>query len=123
VNDTTPTAPTRTQVQDATTGLLTISQVCRALPGARGNRTVNPSTVTRWIVIGCPARNGERVKLSATRCGSRWLIDPAHLAEFFEALGSITPNSTVPTPRKQRTEAQRQSAAARALRELKRRGA
>jgi hypothetical protein len=104
-------------------GLMTVSQVCRAIPGARGNLSANPSTVTRWIIDGCPARNGERIKLKATRCGSRWLIDPIHLAEFFDALGCITPNATVPASRQQRTESQRQSAAARAAQELKRRGA
>lgn len=104
-------------------GLMTVSQVCRAIPGARANPSVNPSTVTRWIIAGCPARNGDRIKLKATRCGSRWLIAPADLAAFFEALGNVAPDSAVPTPRKHRSEGQRESAAARALRELKRRGA
>lgn len=104
-------------------GLMTVSQVCRAIPGSRGNQSVRPSTVTRWILIGCPARNGDRIKLKATRCGSRWLIDPIHLAEFFDALGCITPNATAPAPRQQRTASRRQSAAVRAAQELKRRGA
>jgi hypothetical protein len=39
---------------------LTVSQVCRRLPGARGARHVTPSTVTRWILLGCPARDGIR---------------------------------------------------------------
>ena len=51
---------------------LTISQVCRRFPGARGARHVTPSTVTRWIVAGCPSRTGERVRLAATRVGGRW---------------------------------------------------
>lgn len=66
--------------------LLTISQVCRRLPGARGAEHVTPSTVTRWILHGCPARSGSRVKLAATRAGGRWLVQPADLDKFFAAL-------------------------------------
>ena len=53
--------------------LLTVSQVVARLPGARGARRVHPATVVRWITAGCPARNGTRVRLAATRAGSRWL--------------------------------------------------
>lgn len=66
--------------------LLTISQVCRRLPGARGAEHVTPSTVTRWILHGCPARSGSRVRLNATRAGGRWLVLPADLDRFFTAL-------------------------------------
>ena len=44
--------------------------------------------MTRWILAGCPARDGTRVKLKATRAGSRWLIDPADLEEFFRLLAA-----------------------------------
>ena len=47
--------------------LLTVSQVCSRIPGARGARHVTPSTVTRWILTGCPSLTGKRVKLVATR--------------------------------------------------------
>lgn len=101
--------------------LLTVSQVCRRLPGARGARHVTPSTVTRWILAGCPARTGQRIRLAATRAGSRWLIRPADLDDFFAALkGDITdaPPSTPPTSP---TAARRKAEAA--GRELARRGA
>ena len=79
--------------------LLTISQVCRILPGSRGARNITPSTVTRWILTGCPARNGERVKLAATRCGSRWLIRQCDLNAFFAALAADPATITAPSVR------------------------
>jgi hypothetical protein len=99
--------------------LLTVSQVCRQFPGARGARHVTPSTVTRWILAGCPARSGERVRLAATRCGSRWLIRPVDLDAFFTALkGDIADApSSVPNPSAGRRRAEA------AGRELARRGA
>jgi hypothetical protein len=79
--------------------LLTVSQVCRRIPGARGAARVHPATVVRWITAGCPGRDGCRVKLAATRAGSRWLIRPADLDAFFAALAaepdpaSVSPRS------------------------------
>ena len=101
------------------TGGLTVGQVCRRIPGARGGAGVCPSTVSRWITVGCPARSGVRVKLKATRAGGRWLIDPDDLQAFFDALGSPTTTTTAPT----RTDRQRKQAAERAASELARRGA
>jgi|SRR5262245_20647243 len=99
---------------------LTVSQVCRRLPGARGARNVTPSTVTRWILLGCPSRTGERVRLTATRAGSRWLIRLADLDEFFAKLkGDI---SDAPKPGTPSASAALQRAQA-AGRELARRGA
>jgi hypothetical protein len=75
---------------------LTVSQVCARLPGSRGARRVCPSTVTRWILAGCPARDGTRVRLAATRAGSRWLVRESDLQVFFAALGA-DPSSTAPS--------------------------
>jgi hypothetical protein len=78
--------------------LLTVSQVCRRYPG-KGAGSISPSTVTRWILLGCMARDGTRVRLSATRVGSRWLIDPADLDAFFARLkGEIDPRPAPATP-------------------------
>jgi hypothetical protein len=101
---------------------LTVSRVCRRFPGARGARNVTPSTVTRWILSGCPARNGERVKLAATRCGSRWLIRQCDLNAFFEALATDPGGTTANTP-PLRSPAARNKASDRAGRDLERRGA
>ena len=94
--------------------LLTVSQVCRKYPGARGAKTLTPSTVTRWILSGCPARDGSRVRLSATRCGARWLVSPAALSDFFTALASGDSASQPDV----RSPAARRKASERADREL-----
>jgi hypothetical protein len=100
---------------------LTISQVCRRFPGARGARHVTPSTVTRWILKGCPARDGSRVKLVATRCGSRWLVRPLDLDTFFATLAADP--LTAVTPVRTCSEKQQQRNAERAGEELERIGA
>jgi hypothetical protein len=102
--------------------LMTVAQVCSRLPGARTNRRVSPSTVTRWILIGCPGRSGVRIKLAATRAGGRWLIAQHDLNSFFEALAATT---TIASERvaPSRTEMKRRIASDRAARELERRGA
>lgn len=96
--------------------LLTVCQVCAKYPGKGGGRMA-PSTVTRWILSGCPDRNGTRVRLRATRVGSRWLVDPDDLTAFFAALAaspSGAPPPAAPTP---------EARAARACALLARRGA
>ena len=85
--------------------LLTISRICRSLPGARGSASVSPSTVTRWIVLGCPGRTGTRVRLRAVRAGGRWLVAPADLDAFFAALAAdpATPGDAPSAPPKTST--------------------
>ena len=101
--------------------LLTIAQVCRRIPGARGAARLNPSTVTRWILTGCPGRAGARIQLPATRVGGRWLIAPDALDAFFAALAATAVAPSNPPPR---TPPRREGdASARAARELERRGA
>jgi hypothetical protein len=98
---------------------LTLTQVCSRLPGARGAKRVSPSTVTRWILAGCPARNGTRVRLAATRCGSRWLVHQRDLDAFFTTLAAEPAEPTDPAPSPPgRTPAQRQRAGEVAAREL-----
>ena len=108
----------------STAELLTVSQVCRAYPGCRGKPSLNPSTVTRWILSGCPARSGERVKLAASRVGGRWLVSPSALEAFFAALASTRAGAAAPTQgAAPHQPGQRRIASRRAADELKRRGA
>jgi hypothetical protein len=101
--------------------LLTISQVVARLPGARGARRVHPATVVRWITIGCPARNGIRVRLAATRAGSRWLVREPDLQGFFDSLAADpVPTSDQAT---NRSPVDRRRAAERAAQQLERMGA
>ena len=93
--------------------LRTLTQICADLPGARGAARLSPSSVARWIEPGVKARDGRRVKLPATRCGSRWLVDPADLAAFFAALAA--PASEPPPAAADRAD---DDASARVAREL-----
>ena len=77
----------------------TTSQIAASLPGSRGAPRVHPATVTRWILVGCRARDGSRVKLAATRVGSRWLVSQADLDRFFASLGAdVTSPPNPPLP-------------------------
>jgi len=102
---------------------MTVSQVCRSLPGSRGNGRISPSTVTRWIMGGCPAVTGKRVKLRATRCGGRWLITPEDLDVFFAELAGSPGPLTTPTPETASKATPNAGRATRAANELARRGA
>jgi len=44
-----------------------LSVAARQFPGHRGGRTVNPSTIFRWITGGAKGANGTIVKLEAAR--------------------------------------------------------
>ncbi|QEL19166.1 MerR family transcriptional regulator [Limnoglobus roseus] len=102
-------------------GLLTISQVAARLPGTRGAGRVHPATVTRWILVGCPARDRRRVKLAAIRAGSRWLIRDTDLQAFFAALAADAPPG--PPDKPDRTSTERRKAVDRATQDLTRMGA
>lgn len=104
------------------TDLLSISQIVARLPGARGARRLHPATVTRWILTGCPARDGRRVKLAATRAGSRWLVRGADLDAFFAALAA-EPNPAAGAPVPHVPPHARRRAAERAADVLKKMGA
>src|SRR5207253_640256 len=107
-----PVSPTTRYEGHQMPELLTVSQVCRRLPGARGANNATPSTVSRWILAGCPSRSGERVKLNATRAGSRWLVDTADLDKFFAALKGEIDQPPAPTPTSSAADAARRAKAA-----------
>ena len=92
------------------TELLTISKVAASLPGSRGAKRTHPATIVRWILEGCPARDGRRVKLVATRAGSRWLIQQSDLDTFFAALAADPSPVRIPTPSRSHSTAERADA-------------
>lgn len=106
----------------ATGGLITISQVCARLPGRTSGR-LNPSTVTRWILSGCRARSGDRVKLRAVRVGARWLVAADELDRFFAALAATGPEADSPSAAGPTAGSRGRAASTRAAEELARRGA
>jgi hypothetical protein len=90
--------------------VLSLAEACRVVPPARGGKSCHISTLLRWITHGVSAPSGERVRLRASRLGSRWLTSREAIAEFMEAL---TPCQETPalaqtprTPGKRRRDAE-----------------
>jgi hypothetical protein len=82
-----------------TNDLLTLAEIAKRIPGARGAARLHPATITRWILRGTRATNGTIVRLAATRVGYRWLVSAADLDEFFRALSAPTDATSVPVVR------------------------
>ncbi len=97
---------------------LTLAEISNSLPGARGAKRLSPSTLTRWIISGLNNRDGNCIRLKATRCGARWLVYQSDLERFFAALNPVADQS--PTPR---SPAERNRASQAAADELERLGA
>jgi hypothetical protein len=97
--------------------LITLAQAAARYPGHRGAVRLHPATITRWILRGVRALDGQRVRLEAVRVGCRWLTSEAALARFAAALAM----SCDPTP--PRSPAARNKAAEAAARELEKLGA
>ena len=99
----------------------TLSEICKGLPGSRGARQVNPATITRWICRGVKARDGERIRLHATRVGCKWTCTDEDLEQFFARLAADP--ATDSTSETSHAETARERAAARAEAKLAAAGA
>lgn len=82
------------ETQHTTERLLSLTQASRRFPG-RGETTVTPSTLRRWIARGVVDADGRRVRLRGARLGSKWLTSDRWISEFIEALAS---SETEPIP-------------------------
>ena len=92
---------------------LTLAEVALLLPRGRRGAPVHPATVLRWILAGCRAVDGRRLKLPAVRCGCRWLVAREALDQFFAGLAGAHAAPLLP-----RSPAQRERADRAARREL-----
>jgi hypothetical protein len=102
---------------------LGLSAAGRLFPAHRGEGTVDPSTVFRWVTKGTKTADGRKVKLEAVRVGGRWLTSRAAVGRFVAAL-TVAADPTVATPpQSTRAPTARQKASERAARELERMGA
>jgi hypothetical protein len=90
---------------------LTAQQIVARIPGSRGAPRLHVSTVHRWIITGCPGRDGTRVKLRAFRAGKRWLVYQADLDQFFDALAGNSDPTPPPRTPTQRAKASRAAGA------------
>jgi hypothetical protein len=97
--------------------LISLCQAASRYPGHRGADRLHPATLTRWILRGVRALDGQRVRLEAIRVGCRWLTSEAALARFAATLGAT--NDVTPP----RSPASRSNAAEDAGRELEEMGA
>jgi hypothetical protein len=102
---------------------LSLSAAGRLFPGHRGSKSVDPSTVLRWLTKGARTTGGHLVKLEAVRVGARWITSRGAVARFVAVLttAAIPPATKAVAPT--RTTRQREQAAERAIRDLERRGA
>jgi hypothetical protein len=101
------------------------------LPGHRGGRRPHPSTALRWVTVGQPTPDGNRVRLRAVRIGGRWFSTDVWFAEWVEVLtrAHIPTEQQTPTDGQApaagvlRSPTQRQKAADAAVRALEELGA
>jgi hypothetical protein len=110
-----------TEIQSG--GGLSLSAAGHLFPGHRGNGTVDPSTVFRWVTRGTRTANGQAVKLEAVRVGARWLTSRSAVARFVTALTTAADPGTESSEPPSRTPATRQKASEQAARQLERMGA
>jgi hypothetical protein len=109
-----------TEIQSG--GGLSLSAAGRLFPGHRGNGTVDPSTVFRWVTKGARAADGRPVKLEAVRVGGRWLTSRPAVARFVAALTPADPTDGAP-PSAPCNPAARRRASERAAAALEKMGA
>jgi hypothetical protein len=70
---------------------INLVEAAALLPPGRAGARVHPATLTRWILSGVRAVGGNRVKLRAVRCGSRWLTTREWLEHFLAECAGTTP--------------------------------
>jgi hypothetical protein len=103
---------------------LSLSAAGRLFPGHRGGKSVDPSTVFRWVTKGTRAADGQAVKLEAVRVGTRWLTSRAAVTRFVTALTAASgPTPAATTAPTSRTPAARRRAVENAVATLKAMGA
>jgi hypothetical protein len=95
--------------------LISLIQAARKLPPGRNGSPVSLGCVIRWVTKGCPAPDGERIRLEAVRLGGRWLTSEQALARFAERLTPRLDDHPAPMPR---TPTQRERASQRAAEQL-----
>jgi|SRR5579883_1264941 len=100
---------------------LTVSQICSSYPG-RGGRRLHPATVGRWIADGVKVPSGHRLRLRATRLGTRWLVDPEDWDRFLADLTAAQLPAAEGEATPSRTPGERHRAAAEAGAELRKLG-
>src|SRR5262249_18623636 len=76
---------------------LSLAEAVRLLPPSRNGRPVHVGTATRWINDGVRGRDGQIIRLRATRLPGRWVVTHAALADFFDNLTRNRTENTAST--------------------------
>ena len=104
-------------------GGLSLSAAGKLFPGHRGGKSVDPSTVFRWVTRGTRIGDGLMMRLEAVRVGGRWLTSRGAVARFVAALTAAADPATATTAPPVRTSAARCRASEKAAAALKSMGA
>jgi hypothetical protein len=75
-----------------------LAQFARRFPWNKESRPVHVATLTRWILKGCRASAGTRIKLRATRFPAGWRTTDEWVAEFLDALTADRAGLAAPAP-------------------------
>lgn len=98
-----------------------LAEACKLIPPYRPGHRTHPATLTRWILRGVRSPHGDKIKLEAVRCGSRWITTTGAVERFLASqqhhIESADPQPSHRTPRA------RNAAAEAAVVELERMGA
>lgn len=67
---------------------LSLSAAAAVVAHIRG-RAPNRATIRKWITDGVTAADGSRVRLAAKKVGVGWVVTPAAIDAFVEALSAL----------------------------------
>ena len=73
-----------------------LAEAARLFPSSRNGRPVHVATLTRWINDGVRGRDGQVIRLRATRLPGRWVVTDAAVDEFLDALTRDRADNTAP---------------------------
>jgi hypothetical protein len=101
---------------------LSLTMTAKMFPGHRGQGTINPSTVFRWIKKGLTLAPGVVIRLEGCRAGARWLTSRAAVGRFIAACTSVAESAASTTPQLLTTPSAQKIAAETAGRDLENAG-
>src|ERR1035438_2929339 len=78
--------------------VISIHEAAALFPGRQPGKSLNFSTVWRWILKGIRANDGQVVRLEACRLGSRWVTSREAIARFSAALTPTHDAEPISTP-------------------------
>jgi hypothetical protein len=75
--------------------LVSLAEAAKLVPPGRQGKSTHVGTLLRWVLKGCRAPNGGKVKLEAIRLGGKWATSSEALQRFADRL---TPRLDEPPP-------------------------